>query len=63
MTYAQLFEVYRKHPFDPRLVQEWFTATHVPFDDLFDNKNTEGSVRDSAMGGGRVAVIGRLGHR
>lgn len=61
MTYKQLADVYREHAFDPRIVQDWFTATHVPFDDLFRTNAIEGRVRDSAKHGGRVAVIGRSG--
>ncbi len=61
MSYKQLADVYRDHAFDPRIVQDWFTATHVPFDDLFSTNAIEGRVRDSAKHGGRVAVIGRSG--
>jgi hypothetical protein len=61
VSYKQLANLYREHAFDPRIVQDWFTATHVPFDDLFSTNAIEGRVRDSAEHGGRVAVIGRSG--
>jgi hypothetical protein len=61
VSYKQLAQVYREHAFDPRIVQDWFTATHVPFDELFSTDAIEGRVRDSAEHGGRVAVIGRSG--
>jgi len=46
---------------DPRPVQDWFVATHVPFDELFETETIETRVRGTAAAGGRVAVVGRSG--
>src|SRR5207302_1184655 len=58
---AQLSKVNQLMAFDPRPVQDWSAATHVPFDDLFETDTIETRVRDTAAAGGRAAVIGRPG--
>lgn len=61
MSFEQLTKLYQKQAFEPRPLQDWFTATHVPFDELFQTDTIERRVRDTAAAGGRVAVIGRSG--
>ncbi len=61
MSFQQLSKLNQLMAFDPRPVQDWFAATHVPFDELFETDTIETRVRSTAAAGGRVAVIGRSG--
>src|SRR5712692_7974614 len=61
MSFQQLTQLYKARAFEPHPVQDWFTATHVPFDELFETNLTEARVTETVVAGGRVAVIGRSG--
>src|SRR5438270_7869246 len=61
MSYDQLSKLNQLMAFDPRPLQDWFVATHVPFDDLFETNTVETRVRETAAAGGRVSVIGTSG--
>jgi hypothetical protein len=61
MSFDQLVKLNQLMAFDPRLVQDWYVATHVHFDGLFETDTIETRVRDTAAGGGRVSVIGTSG--
>jgi len=51
MSFAQLSKLNQLMAFDPRPVQDWFVATHVPFDELFETETIETRVRGPAAAG------------
>jgi hypothetical protein len=61
VSLEQLRALYKSHAFEPRPAQDWYTATHVAFDQLFDTDTIETRVRHAVAAGGRVAIIGRSG--